>query len=185
VAATRIAPGLEAKITHRFTSTQGRSGDDHPDQGDGRQQPVVGCRPHAWSAAETGYQRRKADDPALDAPDTTSAPTWSEGATFLRNHANDIGAGDVLPITDIFFRPLLAFVSTARGSRRIIHVGVTRSPTAAWGAQQVRAATPVGEAPTYLSRDAAATYGSDFNAMAMETRIPVLGTPCSTSERHR
>ncbi|GAC1385451.1 MAG: hypothetical protein NVS4B8_19200 [Herpetosiphon sp.] len=61
--------------------------------------------------------------------------TW---ATFLRNHSNDIWACDFLQVTDVFFRPLFAFIITELGSRRIIHVGVTRSPTDAWVAQQLR-----------------------------------------------
>ncbi len=55
--------------------------------------------------------------------------TWS---TFLHNHASDIWACDFLQITDIFFRPVFAFFITELGSRRIVHVGITRSPTDEW-----------------------------------------------------
>jgi len=51
--------------------------------------------------------------------------TW---ATFLQNHAAEIWACDFLPVTDLLFRPLDAFVVIALGSRRVIHVGVTRHP---------------------------------------------------------
>src|SRR5687767_8464932 len=50
-------------------------------------------------------------------------------ATFLRNHAPDIWACDFLPVTDALFRPLYAFFVIALGSRRVVHVGVTRHPT--------------------------------------------------------
>jgi putative transposase len=50
--------------------------------------------------------------------------TW---ATFLRNHARDIWACDFLQVTDPFYRPLFAFFITELGSRRIVHVGVTRA----------------------------------------------------------
>jgi hypothetical protein len=100
--------------------------------------------------------------------------TW---ATFLHNHANDIWACDVLQVHDIFFRPLFAFLITELGSRRIVHVGVTRAPTDEWAAQPLREATPGGQAPTYLIHDNDAKYGSHFAAVAVGTRIEVLRTP--------
>ena len=68
-------------------------------------------------------------------------------ATSLRNHAHETWACDFLPVADLLFRPLHAFVVVALGSRRVVHVGVTRHPTAAWVAQQLREATPFGERP--------------------------------------
>ena len=52
--------------------------------------------------------------------------TWT---TFLRNHAQEIWACDFLQLHDAFFRPLFACFITELGSRRIVHVAVTRSPT--------------------------------------------------------
>lgn len=100
--------------------------------------------------------------------------TWS---TFLRNHANDMWACDFLQVHDLFFRPLFAFFITELGSRRIVHVGVTRSPTDAWVAQQLREATPFGAAPKYLMRDNDAKYGAQFGVVAAGTGIEVLRTP--------
>jgi transposase InsO family protein len=100
--------------------------------------------------------------------------TW---ATFLRNHGKDTWACDFLHVTDIFFRPLFAFFITELGARRIIHAGVTRSPTDAWVAQQLREATPFAVAPTYLMRDNDAKYGPHFDAVASGTGIEVLRTP--------
>ena len=100
--------------------------------------------------------------------------TW---ATFLRNHANDIWACDFLQLHDLFFRPVFAFFIIELGSRRIVHVGVTRSPSDDWVAQQLREATPFGEAPTYLIRDNDTKYGSHFEAVAAGTGIEVLRTP--------
>ena len=68
-------------------------------------------------------------------PPQPHGQTWS---TFLRNHANDIWACDFLQLHDALFRPLFAFFITELGSRRIVHVGVTRSPSDAWVAQQLR-----------------------------------------------
>ncbi len=100
--------------------------------------------------------------------------TW---VTFLQNHADDIQACDFLQVHDIFFRPLFAFIITQLGSRRIIHIGVTRSPTDVWAAQQLREATPFGQAPKYLLRDNDAKYGPRFSAVAAGTGIDVLRTP--------
>jgi putative transposase len=58
--------------------------------------------------------------------------TW---ATFLQNHAKDIWTCDFLQVTDLFFRSLYAFFIIDMHSRRVIHVGVTRSPTDAWTAR--------------------------------------------------
>ena len=100
--------------------------------------------------------------------------TW---AIFLHNHATDIWACDFLQLHDVFFRPFFAFFITALGSRQIVHVGVTRSPTDEWVAQQLREATPFGEAPEYLIRDNDAKYGAHFTTVAEGTGIEVLRTP--------
>src|SRR5215831_6445641 len=89
--------------------------------------------------------------------------TWS---TFLRNHAAQIWACDFLQVTDLFFRPLFAFFLIELKLRKIIHVGVTRSPTDAWVAQQLREATPYGHAPKYLIRDHDSKFGSGFRRVA-------------------
>ena len=100
--------------------------------------------------------------------------TW---ATFVRNHATDIWACDFLQVYDVFFRPLFAFNITELASRRIVHIGVTRSPTDAWVAQQLREATPFDQAPAYLIRDNDAKYGPHFEAVATGTGIELLRTP--------
>jgi putative transposase len=107
-------------------------------------------------------------------PQRPRGQTW---ATFLRNHANDIWACDFLQLHDLFFRPLFAFVITELGSRRIVHVGATRSPTDAWVAQQLREATPFGATPKYLIRDNDAKYSAHFAAVAAGSGIEVLRTP--------
>ena len=59
-------------------------------------------------------------------PSLARGQTW---ATFLRNQAKDIWACDFVQFTAVCFRPLFALVITELGSRRIVHVGVTRAPT--------------------------------------------------------
>ncbi len=103
-----------------------------------------------------------------------SGQAWS---TFLRNHAGEIWACDFLPVTDLLFRPLHAFFIIALGSRRVVHVGVTRHPTDAWVAQQLREATPFDERPRFLIRDNDGKYGPCFDRLAAASGIRVLRTP--------
>jgi putative transposase len=62
----------------------------------------------------------------------TQQPRGQKWSTFLRNHAGQIWACDFLQVTDLFFRPLFAFFIVELKSRRVIHVGVTRSVLATW-----------------------------------------------------
>jgi putative transposase len=100
--------------------------------------------------------------------------TWS---TFLRNHAKDIWAVDFLQTHDLFFRTIFVFFIIEVGSRRLMHFGVTRSPTDAWVAQQLREATPFGEGPRFLIRDNDSKYGAAFARVAAGSGIDVLSTP--------
>lgn len=101
-------------------------------------------------------------------PPQRSGQTW---ATFLHTHAQDIWAAGFLPVTDFLFRPLHAFFVIALGSHRVVHVGVTRHPTAAWVAQQLREATPFDQRPRYLIRDNDRTYGAAFARVAKANGI--------------
>ncbi len=107
-------------------------------------------------------------------PPRRSGQAWS---AFLRNHAPEIWACDFLPVTDLLFRPLHAFFIVALGSRRVVHMGVTRHPTDAWVAQQLREATPFDERPRFLIRDNDAKYGPRFDHLAAASGIRVLRTP--------
>ena len=80
-------------------------------------------------------------------------------------------------MTDLFFRPLFAFFVVELKSRKVIHVGVTRCPTDAWVAQQLREATPYGQAPKYLICDHDSKFGSCFRRVATTSGIKLLKTP--------
>jgi hypothetical protein len=71
-------------------------------------------------------------------------PRGQKWATFLQNHAADMWACDFLQATSLLFRSLFAFFLIELKSRKVIHVGVTRFPTDAWAAQQLREATRLG-----------------------------------------
>jgi transposase InsO family protein len=107
----------------------------------------------------------------------TQQPRGQTWATFLRNHAAQVWACDFLQVTDLFFRPLFAFFLIELKSRKVIHVGVTRSPTDTWVAQQLREATPYGLAPKYLIRDNDSKFGPCFARVAKTSTIKILKTP--------
>src|SRR5262245_17708835 len=107
-------------------------------------------------------------------PPRPAGQTW---ATFLRTHGREIWACDFLQLTDLFFRPVFAFFIVELGSRRVVHVGATSSPTDAWAAQQLREATAEGVGPRFLIHDHDAKYGSAFARVAAVSGIEVIRTP--------
>jgi transposase InsO family protein len=107
-------------------------------------------------------------------PPRPHGQTWG---TFLRAHGREIWACDFLQLTDLLFRPVFAFFVVELGSRRVLHVGVTRSPTDAWAAQQLREATPEGAGPNFLIHDHDAKYGPAFARVAASSGIEVIRTP--------
>jgi transposase InsO family protein len=104
-------------------------------------------------------------------------PAGQSWATFLRTHGPEIWACDFLQLTDLLFRPVFAFFIVELESRRVVHVGVTRSPSDAWVAQQLREATPEGIGPRYLIHDHDAKYGPAFGRLAAGSGIEVIRTP--------
>jgi putative transposase len=108
---------------------------------------------------------------------STPRPRGQSWKTFLHTHAEQVWACDFLPVTDLFFRSLFAFFMVELHSRRVIHVGVTRCPTDAWTAQQLREATAYGEGPKYLIRDRDNKFGPSFARVAATSGIKILKTP--------
>jgi putative transposase len=104
----------------------------------------------------------------------TSGQTW---ITFLKNHAGDIWACDFTVVHTLFFLPLYIFVIMELKTRRVVHTAITSSPTDVWTAQQLREATPWGEAPKYLIHDRDSKYGRQFSAVAASSGIKELKTP--------
>jgi len=105
-------------------------------------------------------------------PPQPNGQTW---ATFLNNHAHDIWACDFLQTYDCLFRTLFVFFIIELGSRRVVHFAVTRSPSDAWVAQQLREATPFNTSPRFLIRDNDSKYGAAFAQAA--SGVEILRTP--------
>jgi hypothetical protein len=84
--------------------------------------------------------------------------------TFLRNHAPDIAAIDLLVVPTLTFERLFAFLVLGHGRRQLLWFEVTRHPTAEWLARQVTEAFPWATAPAYLVRDNDGAYGHVFRS---------------------
>jgi transposase InsO family protein len=80
--------------------------------------------------------------------------------TFLRNHAPEIAAMDLLIVPTIDFNLLYALVIVRLDRRQLVWIAVTTNPTAEWVARQITEAFPWSEAPRYLIRDRDAIYGA-------------------------
>ena len=103
---------------------------------------------------------------------------WGQSwATFLENHAGQVWACDFLQTYDVFFRPIFAFFMVELGSRQVVQVALTRTPTSVWTAQQLREATPFGHGPRFIIRDNDDKYSPDFDRVAKASGIKVLRTP--------
>jgi transposase InsO family protein len=101
-------------------------------------------------------------------------PRGQNWRTFLRNHT--VWACDFLQTYDVWFRPIFAFFVININSKRVVHVGVTRSPTAEWTAQQLRNITPFGEGPQFIIRDNDSKFGTAFDRVAKGAGMNVLRT---------
>jgi putative transposase len=101
-------------------------------------------------------------------------PRGQNWHTFLRNHT--VWACDFLQTYDVWFRPVSMFFIVDINSKRVVHVGVTRHPTAQWTAQQMREATPFGVGPELIIRDNDGKFGADFDRAAGGAGVRVLRT---------
>ena len=105
--------------------------------------------------------------------------TWR---TFLKNHLTTTVSVDFFIVPTIRFHVLYVFLVLAHDRHRILHVGVTAHPTAAWTTQQLREAFPWATAPRYLLRDRDRIFGRDFGkqvaALGMSEVLSTHGAPC-------
>ena len=100
-------------------------------------------------------------------------PSWS---TFLRTHAPEMWACDLVQTYDVLFRPIFGFFIVTLDRRRVVHHAVTRHPSDAWLAQCLRGATAYGRGPRFLIRDRDDKYGAEFKSVAQSTHIHVIRT---------
>jgi hypothetical protein len=70
--------------------------------------------------------------------------------TFLRNHAPDIAAIDLLVVPTIGFDLLYAFVIVRLDRSELVWINLTTNPAAEWVARQITEAFPWDGAPGYM-----------------------------------
>jgi transposase InsO family protein len=80
--------------------------------------------------------------------------------TFLRNHAPDIAAIDLLVVPTIGFDLLYAFVIVRLDRRELVWINLTTNPAAEWVARQITEAFPWDGAPGYMIRNRDRIYGA-------------------------
>src|SRR5450631_2345043 len=100
---------------------------------------------------------------------------WS---TFIRNHLQETWACDYFTIVTARFRLLYVFVVISLRRRRLVHVGVTEHPTAAWSAQRlVEAVADSDEVPRFLVHDRDSIFGAAFRKRVRGLGVRALITP--------
>jgi hypothetical protein len=87
-------------------------------------------------------------------------PSSQGWKTFLRNHAPDIAAMDLVVVPTIGFKLLYGLVIVRIDRRELAWVNVTTNPTAEWIARQITEAFLWNGAPHYMIRDRDRIYGA-------------------------
>ena len=99
---------------------------------------------------------------------------WS---TFLKNHAKAILACDFFIAVTATFRMLYVFIVIEHGTRRLVHVNVTRHPTADWALQQLREAIGDDDGHKYLIHDRDHIFAKHLDDSIRALGLDVLRTP--------
>lgn len=105
-----------------------------------------------------------------------SALRWK---AFLQNHREAIAAMDFFTVPTLTFGVLYCFFVISHDRRRILHFNVTRHPTSAWVAQQLREALPYDSRHRYLIFDRDSKFGVEVDAAVQAAG----STPVRTSYR--
>jgi len=90
----------------------------------------------------------------------TTGQRWK---TFLRNHSKEIISIDFLTVPTINLKLVHVLVIIEHHRRKIVHVNVTKNPTAEWTLQQIRNFLFAYDMPKYLIRDRDGKYGHLFS----------------------
>ena len=88
-----------------------------------------------------------------------TGPTSTNWPAFLVGHAGELWTMDLTtqPLWNYSVRYVLVLMEM--GSRRVVHVAVTASPTLVWLKQRIREATPFGSVPRFLVHDNDGIFG--------------------------
>ena len=83
-------------------------------------------------------------------PSEKQVSSWK---SFLKNHAKGIWAMDFFVVSSLTFKVMVVLLIIGHDRREIKHFAVTQNPSSDWAMQQIREATPYGEAPDYIIHD--------------------------------
>jgi len=168
---------LDTDVAPRAGPPTAPGRDHHPDPSAGGREPLWGAERIYGELGKLGVGVAKRTIQTFLPGTRAPRPRGQTWATFLRNHAHEIWACDFLPVSDLLFRPLLAFFVIELATRRVVHMGATRHPTDAWVTQQLREATPFDQRPKYLIRHNDGKFGAAFARVAATSGITILRTP--------
>ncbi len=102
------------------------------------------------------------------------SPGWK---VFLKEHARNIWACDFLCVRTLSFQTLYVLFLIQHATREIVHIRVTRHPTAMWTGQQLVNACYDRDPPRYLIRDRDGIYGLEFTRKAQSLGLQQIRTP--------
>jgi transposase InsO family protein len=107
--------------------------------------------------------------------DREPSPGWR---TFVERHAAEIWACDFFCVQTLWFRTLHAFFVVSHANREVLHVEVTRHPTAEWVAQQIVECCGWDRSPPrFLIHDRDSRYGALFDRRLNNLGITQVRTP--------
>ncbi|GAB4578279.1 MAG: hypothetical protein Fur0022_10130 [Anaerolineales bacterium] len=100
----------------------------------------------------------------------------------MKNHAQEIFVCDFTVMHDLRFRPIYLLLVMHLATRQIKHFNLTRNPTDAWMAQQMRELSAWGEGPRFLMCDNDAVFGETFEENAAGVGMEIIHTPFYTPQ---
>jgi hypothetical protein len=152
LASGRLSPLLALEVALSGRAAADRDGPARADPADERRKSALGRAPRIHGELlKLGFEL--AQSSVAKYMVKRRGPPSQEWRTFLRNHAPDIAAMDLLVIPTIGFDLLYAFVIVRLDRRELVWIDVTTNPTAEWIARQMTEAFPWDDAPQYLIRD--------------------------------
>src|SRR5262249_26598567 len=97
--------------------------------------------------------------------------------SFVRNHAKAIIAADFFVVITATFRFVYVLVVMETETRRILHLNVTRHPTAEWTMQQFRECVIGDEGYRFIIHDRDRIYSGEVDSLLRASGLRVLKTP--------
>ena len=96
--------------------------------------------------------------------------------TFVRNHAKTIIAADFFIVVTATFRVVYVLLIMEIETRRIIHLNVTRHPTAEWTMQQFKESVVGDEGYKFIIHDRDSVYSKKLDSSLRTLGLRVLRT---------